>query len=90
MSYSTLVYNTRHHSMMGYLGSNSVLPKRYRNVVTENVEFLNASCISAKIQNNFLQHINYCIVARNNVIQAMPLKKYTSMRYLRNKTKLQQ
>ena len=48
MSYSTLVYNTHHHSMMGYLGSNSVLPKRYRNVVTENVEFLNASCISAK------------------------------------------
>ena len=49
MLYSTLVYNTHHHSMIGYLGSNSVLPKRYRNVVTENVEFLNASFISVKL-----------------------------------------
>ena len=47
MSYSTLVYKTHHNSMMG-LCSNFVLPKRDRNAVTENFEFLNASFISVK------------------------------------------
>ncbi len=35
--------------MVVFLGSNSVLPKSYRNVVTKNLEILNASYVSAKL-----------------------------------------
>ncbi|GGK60609.1 hypothetical protein GCM10007963_30840 [Lutibacter litoralis] len=49
MSYRTSVYITHHNSMVVFLGSNSVLPKSYRNVVTKNLEILNASYVSVKL-----------------------------------------
>lgn len=50
--------------MVVFLGSNSVLPKSYRNVVTKNLEILNASYVSAKLPTQFFaapKLLNCCL-----------------------------